>query len=932
MAGTATESADPPAEGPDSNHNNSNKKANPPPPVITVDTTTSNDEDNNNGNTAEGSASGKTTPDMKTMGQARTPKHANKSRDDDTKDNHAPHSAKSQITPDRQTNIRSTQSNGGPPRPPYGGFSPPRPYEGRPLGGSGAFQPHESRQSGPPGRDPGYYSNGRPPMHVSPPHGHGDYRPPGYYGGPPPEYHRGGPGGSYPPYDRGGPPPYHEGGPPPPHHRGPPGSQYRGPPPPYPPSYSNGYDQGYQGQGPPAPQYGRRPPPYPGMPSHEYNRGPDPPAAGGRYHEAQQQGASGNFSRTISSSFGSRTDEKPHAGPPGDGKQDHYMPPPHGGPPPADSGSLGEQSDDNSWKQLNQVASVDEAVMRERIEKQDGGSITEGRLKAGDHPGSNSSSLTNSPTEGHAAADKKRASIPTPSKLASLDSLSSVASAQEPLTTSNKDKTTIDSNHSVGPTHSVGANNSVGHLSPGSSASLDLMKCSSGSSGLLHLASQGLSFPPPDGRLESKRSRDDDSVKREDAPTTDGMDSKSTGTTEAPPAKRAKDSKYKESPLSIACSPPTSPPGKNKGHRKTGSSASYLPIPSSKQERYLLHQSPGYEGAYFDRPPSYNYSMDSAPPFPKESQRPAGYPPLPHRPGSSSSSTITPMVTDGHEQPHGVGPSLPSWEIQQQDSFSGGSAGGGAPLMNSFSFTQDYPMLSSSGSNLGNNYTEHGSNMPPIPPPGNHAGNPPPPVMNPQIESRNQSFEGGHYHGSFSRTESMDMSYGSRPPPPHGHYNAPPGQHHHGGYIHHAPSWGSHGPPPGAPGHYGQYPPPPRIAHSGSFQQSGPGPMMRNYSEERVSPPPGPPGMRAGGPPGRTGFQPPPEFMAPHNPQLSRRPQQAVYLMSSPPGGHGGQQKASGGNFSWSKEDDSRLTEIMKKYKNPRDWEPIAKEHGRGRT
>jgi len=53
--------------------------------------------------------------------------------------------------------------------------------------------------------------------------------------------------------------------------------------------------------------------------------------------------------------------------------------------------------------------------------------------------------------------------------------------------------------------------------------------------------------------------------------------------------------------------------------------------------------------------------------------------------------------------------------------------------------------------------------------------------------------------------------------------------------------------------------------------------------------------------------------------------------VSSPPGGHD-QSKAAGGGFSWSKDDDIRLTEIMKKYKNPRDWEPIAKEHGRGKT
>jgi len=41
--------------------------------------------------------------------------------------------------------------------------------------------------------------------------------------------------------------------------------------------------------------------------------------------------------------------------------------------------------------------------------------------------------------------------------------------------------------------------------------------------------------------------------------------------------------------------------------------------------------------------------------------------------------------------------------------------------------------------------------------------------------------------------------------------------------------------------------------------------------------------------------------------------------------------KGPGGVYSWSKEDDMRLTEIMKKYKNPRDWEPIAKEFGEAR-
>jgi len=61
-----------------------------------------------------------------------------------------------------------------------------------------------------------------------------------------------------------------------------------------------------------------------------------------------------------------------------------------------------------------------------------------------------------------------------------------------------------------------------------------------------------------------------------------------------------------------------------------------------------------------------------------------------------------------------------------------------------------------------------------------------------------------------------------------------------------------------------------------------------------------------------------------------RRPPPAVYIM--PTSQSGGQKRGGDGVFSWSKEDDSRLADIMKKYKSPRDWEPIAKDHGRGKT
>lgn len=43
-------------------------------------------------------------------------------------------------------------------------------------------------------------------------------------------------------------------------------------------------------------------------------------------------------------------------------------------------------------------------------------------------------------------------------------------------------------------------------------------------------------------------------------------------------------------------------------------------------------------------------------------------------------------------------------------------------------------------------------------------------------------------------------------------------------------------------------------------------------------------------------------------------------------------EQSKSGVFGWTKEEDMRLTEIMKKYKNPRDWEPIAKELNRDRS
>jgi hypothetical protein len=74
-------------------------------------------------------------------------------------------------------------------------------------------------------------------------------------------------------------------------------------------------------------------------------------------------------------------------------------------------------------------------------------------------------------------------------------------------------------------------------------------------------------------------------------------------------------------------------------------------------------------------------------------------------------------------------------------------------------------------------------------------------------------------------------------------------------------------------------------------------------------------------------FQPPPEFRAPPS-MMPKAAPQSSHIVSS----NYVPQKSSGGSFGWTKEEDSRLTDILKKYKNPRDWSPIAKELNRGRS
>lgn len=525
-------------------------------------------------------------------------------------------------------------------------------------------------------------------------------------------------------------------------------------------------------------------------------------------------------------------------------------------------------SGDASWGQLNQVASVDEEEMRKRLSKRENAETPEPskELKVA---ASNSSSLTNSPTEG---VDTKKQHSKVHS---SLDSLSSVASAQVPM----KSNTLHES---------------------GSHASLDLMKCASGSSALLLPTHQRhdsqFSFSNDAIASSSKRSHDEE---RGDIDTNQSDEveqeiRKAPSAEDARPSKKKrvdKDAAKKSSPLSIECSPPTSPLAeKREGDAKL------------KQPQQMFGQEPPSVDSFYDKPPSYTYSIDSAPPMPRDPnlQPPHVAAPPPPRPGSSS-STITPMHVEAnassaheHRQQPGVG-AIPSWEIQPQDSFGAGSAhASGAPLMSSFSFTQDYPMLGASASvdqgHGGPNAVQHH---------GQH-----------HLESRNQSFD-GHYH----RSDSM-MSYegtgSTTGMPPYDGRGAGAGRAgggpvgYHGPFPPQAPSWGSASSFPQQG--YSQY-------------QNYPPPMMRNFSEDsgaRSSPPPGH-GLRVA----NRGFQPPPEFRAPPS-MVAKGGSQPQHIISSPYNGKGG-------SYGWSKGEDMRLTEIMKKYKNPRDWEPIAKEHNCGR-
>jgi hypothetical protein len=802
-----------------------------PPAVITVDTKvkeenvnvdvdTNVDVNANAGPVAEddeGSHPGRhpTNPETET----RTPKHANKSlgtneEEEDTTPAEGATNDKDggtttpSNTPNTEGEALTKQAEGG-----QKGSQPffaPRPYDGNIGAPTGAFQPHERLQQ---------QHNQLMTMQGSPGAGR-------YYGNYPHGHHQ------YPPgYDQRGPHEYAHGLPP---------SQYGGQPM-YPPQQYHGAYQ--QRQGPPPPgwgphvsYHGRLPPnysaPHPGMVQ--------------SYH-AGTVTSSNTFSRAVSSSF--------------DRSVKSSMPPPV---PAQDERSM---SDDGSWRQLNQIQSVDEEEIRKRLASKQMTPKNQGETDA-EQPASTSSSLTNSPTEEVEATAAKKDVLPGPPKMTnSLDSLSSVASAQAPLAVKKEESTKKQK-----------------PLSPSDSAeaSLDLMKCESGSSNLLLPSHQrNLSQFSFEGS-GNKRQIDE---QREGVDDTKAKDAEKMVQTEQPPPKRsrvAQDANDKKgSPLSITCSP-------TNAHTKDNEKA-YSYAPTSKD-------------SFLDKPPMFSYSIDSAPAMPREENRGGTdgeptYPGLPLRGHPSATSPPMPPLDEAVNDPPAL-TQIQSWEIHGQDSFGATSATN--PLAGTFSFAQDYPMLSRNDSMMSHPMDatmppkHHGMvGLPPIHP-GSHQ------MHERHLESRNQSFEGGHYHGSFSRADSMSFESRAKGVP-----DARQG-YHQPHYPPHAPSWGSQG----------SYPPPPpphlHYPHSPHYRMHVHPGMMRTFSHESTH------GMHPN-------FQPPSEFQAPPTNLNKNRPRTEKHILTSP------FVASKSGVFGWTKEEDMRLTEIMKKHKNPRDWEPIAKELGRNR-
>lgn len=257
--------------------------------------------------------------------------------------------------------------------------------------------------------------------------------------------------------------------------------------------------------------------------------------------------------------------------------------------------------------------------------------------------------------------------------------------------------------------------------------------------------------------------------------------------------------------------------------------------------------------------------------------------------------------------------SMPSWDIAGQDSFGGGfsvssnlsEGNADAVLGKSFSFSNDDEFSTANQSTT-------------------------------EIKGIPEELEKADPLANLNPSESIDLARDTGPHPSP-RENFPPNS---ATWVTNASSRGGSFSMDSSSGPNQHFPPPPPPPPPNSRFGS----MPPQYHDSRHPyHPPGPYGL----PPRQTqpylpsSFHPPPSGMA--GPPMNRSAPPPVYMMSSAShavgngDGMGGMKRSisklsNSGTFNWTKSDDTRLQDIMKKFKNPKDWEAIAAEFGAGRT
>lgn len=589
-----------------------------------------------------------------------------------------------------------------------------------------------------------------------------------------------------------------------------------------------------------------------------------------------------DFSRTVSSSFGENNSndnkgQKDQGAP----KYSNYYDKRNEN---EDEGSVASKADsDRSWKLLNQVASIEEEKFRSEEAERYG---------------------AKSPIDEHLDTDKnddhpKFTNMPTPSKLGPLNSLSSVASAQEPLdTTNSKDE-------------------------------LDLIQCASSGSLFFNTHDDTYTKRDREGREDHEddvRGRDDDEIRRAASGSPPNVGNLSM-----------KDEDYPE-----------------EGRRPMKKSR------SSNED-------------FYDYPPNYSFSIESAASFSKDQQF-GTLPSLPDKPRHSS--YLGPLESKDKIEKDDMLDSSMLWDIKGQDSFTGGLS-----VESTITGHKDGPVITGSFSfekeetNRGDPENKHDRFDETSKMDGRRSvhSHDYAKSVNPDIDLNNDPTK-PHDMNKSAGTHSLNRTE-KYPPPAATWVSASPSfnrdqalaasRRMHSGLYPNIPAV------PSAVRSYTSSVASMQSQHIPPVQMKNAPNMLRNYSQDnsgrsspastavnsagsRFGPLHGPYGTALPPHVAHTDSHLPPSFRPPV-PTLSgptvniRAPPPAVYIMSNPPGTRQTNNitrhvsttvaprnkqgtQTNGGVYTWTKKDDSRLSDIMKKFKNPKEWESIAKEFGHGKT